>query len=279
MTTPSHLQILTAGETEDAADFTPFPRLCTELRLLIWNHSLYRHRLFEVTFQSLPRDRDRDQNQKTPATPIIHAWTTLHHPLLQTNSESRGVALAFYRVHIPCQVPRPLSQEDDETVSSMLYFNPESDFLFFSIDPSDTHSYDINSLAMLHNMCVADAKGVGVRNLAMDKVLVLGWAAIEQGGTDSDDLYGVDFKKCLRGLQQIIWLCHKEADDGAKDEDAPPRWRFWWNVLLATWGVEMERMPRERVLRGRHLPEWEQELYRVLREEEAKGQEALNRGE
>ena len=85
------------------------------------------------------------------------------------------MALAFYRVHIPCRVPRPIPYED-ETVASTLYFRPELDFLFFDLEVSDTNAHNVSSFAMLYDMRVADGKGVGACNLAIDKKLLLEWA-------------------------------------------------------------------------------------------------------
>ena len=120
---------------------------------------------------------------------------------------------------------------------------------------------------MLYDMRVADGKGVGACNLAIDKKLLLEWAGVDHGSRE--DAYGSEFKECLQGLRGIIWLAHKEQDCG-EEEGSPPEWRCWWNVLLASWDVELQDVPKESVLRARHLPEWEQELYRVLREQESR---------
>jgi len=270
MTTPPHLQILTTANNDEPTSFAPFPHLSTELRLQIWELSLQRYRLFEVTFEppaAPPATNDHhgtaeEIRDAPPQQPVIHTWTSLHHPLLHTTRESRAVALAFFRIQIPCLVPLP--SPHDDTVASTLYFSPEWDFLFFDIQDSDIHAHAVSSLAMLRDMRAADGKGRGVCNLAMDKKLVLGWAGVE------NELRGdpncLEFRRCLEGLKEIIWMTHKEEDDGA-EENSPPPWRIWWKILLASWGLELERPSRESVLRGRHLPGWEQELYRLMREE------------
>jgi hypothetical protein len=286
MSTPPHLQILTAGESDETALFTPFLRLSAELRLQIWELSMQRHRLFEVTFtdEASPSSSSQDlpiavtstkDIKKPPHTPIFHAWTNLHHPLLHTNHEARTAALRFYRVHIPCRVPLPLPST--ATIPSTLYFSPEWDFLFFDVESDDIHAFEVSTLAVLADVRAADRMSKGVCNLALDRKLVLGWAGVDYDRSDSPGC--VELKRVLEGLREVIWMAYKDMEHGEGD-DAMPKWRKWWGILLlGRWDVEQETPPREWVLRARHFPEWERELYRVLREKQKEGEQDVEEEE
>ncbi len=160
------------------------------------------------------------------------------------------------------------------TVPTTLYFNPEWDFLFFSVDIKDACArpppYAHTALATIHDIRAWDPDHVGVLNLALDSGAVLTFAGV---GYSVEDL-GVEcadaFVGCLRGLREMIWRVYREANDEEIEIEGLSCCRRWWWVVLLGWDVvyEARRMPRESVLGGRGFPEWEQQLYRVLREGE-----------
>lgn len=320
MATPPHLEILSPGSSDDTALFNAFPRLPAELRLRIWELCLHRRRVFEVDVK-LPRPHPNRSSRHPYSTrnslgkvisstgykPIIHAWSPLHHPLLRVNHEARTAALAFYRIHLPCHIPRPVNladtnnspsqdqpeQEEEETVPSTLYFNPTWDILFFSFshltfdNGSDegfgdgfqfedqislaSQKYSSTICAMLHDMRAYDPLGVGVLNLGFDNDSLREFATELPRKEDEDEDICMErgyreVVRCLAGLKEVFWLAHKDGE--VPEEGEGPKWRDWWKRMLEFYGIEYETPPREFVLRGTDLPEWEQELYRAMRERE-----------
>ncbi|KAI0164579.1 hypothetical protein GGR57DRAFT_204416 [Xylariaceae sp. FL1272] len=143
-----HLQIINPSY-EKSFLFKQFPLLPAELRLIIWESSLRRHRLIEVWLYG---GFDADQQY----TVSVRRQRVLS-KLLRVNSEARAVALRFYRVKLRC-VSRPVPPAGEERV---LHLNPEFDFLY------------IRKSCLLIAHFFTDLRGkdplnVGVRNLALD---------------------------------------------------------------------------------------------------------------
>src|SRR5579862_562593 len=112
MAASQHLQIINPPycRGEDVL-FSQFPMLPTELRLRIWQCSVEQHRLVEVEVEPLLGSEDAPLYSTTNALNKLISGRNytataqgfqLHSKLLRVNSESRKVALRFYRVHIPC---------------------------------------------------------------------------------------------------------------------------------------------------------------------------------
>ena len=121
--------------------FFPFPRLPVEIRLEIWRQSLQRQRLIHVYLEKRTEQAATQTAASTDSVSkrekfeaIVDGYQALS-KLLRINSESRWVALGFYRVRIPCWFrERGLSQEV-KSKPGLLLFNPEHDFLHISSRP------------------------------------------------------------------------------------------------------------------------------------------------
>lgn len=123
--------------------WAPFPRLPSELRLLIWLTYLQRHRMVEVDIWSAtdedgttyPGDvsQSRYYNGRNPLGKVVSgccytlglegrgSYAASLSPLLWVNNEARRTALRFYHVHLP--FPRLHGKR-------ILYLNSEYDVVY-----------------------------------------------------------------------------------------------------------------------------------------------------
>ncbi|KAK4240431.1 hypothetical protein C8A03DRAFT_42048 [Achaetomium macrosporum] len=175
--------------------FAPFPRLPTELRLLVWLFFLRRQRMIRLAIRAAPEwdefwqsdtstTESSDQHQSRYYTgrnhlgsPISGREYWLHidphghaaslSPLLWVNREARREALGFYRIHLPYSVS---AWRDSERV---LYLNPEYDVLsFFDWLPNRQRLPDRDAVVavlvdFLHDIRAYDRKGQGATHIAL----------------------------------------------------------------------------------------------------------------
>lgn len=161
--------------------FFKFPYLPTELRQMIWSHSLRRRRWIPLRVV-LPTDylsyvdygQSREKYLRTPyygarnsLGKIISGWdyhlavdkedSTLS-PLFGVSSEARQIALEFYRVRVPVRQCLSLSSGRD------LRLNPEYDVVFLK------WAYRSYLIAyILHDIKAHDPQDVGVVHLALNE--------------------------------------------------------------------------------------------------------------
>jgi hypothetical protein len=140
MSPPPHLQLFNSFKTtHEESALTVFPSLPAELRLKIWRHCIERERLITVYFTypfNIPaRQTDTQVAESTGNGNGDHYRIAvdgyqLLSRLLRVNREAREAALAFYQVHLPCELILPGDSEwRPRTKPGILYFNPGQDFL------------------------------------------------------------------------------------------------------------------------------------------------------
>lgn len=143
--------------------FSLFSRLPGELRLMIWHAFLRGHRVIHIRIDidhfadrsAFPYTKENHLgNVKSGGVYSLrlgpHHWHQTS-PLLRVNSEARAAALAFYRVHLPC---------DQRPGGRLLYFNPEYDFLHVK-----QVIFRCLMADLLHDCKAYDPKARGILNL------------------------------------------------------------------------------------------------------------------
>lgn len=201
----NHLQVPTQKST-----FTLFPFFPTEIRLLIWEHSLQSQRIVNVsldtTKQVLPCREytdtgfiDYDQWHRA----IFPAHQALS-KLFRVNSEARQAALSFYRVQIPCHFFKVNGKKDNST-PMIFYFNPEYDILKFSLRNAST---DAGIHFLYHLKYTYDPQGVGVLKLAVDIDSLTGpnGRAREPTWLKSQNEWREHIKETLDNLQEVFFV-------------------------------------------------------------------------
>lgn len=214
MATSQHLHVINPsycrGEDVLFAQFTKLPK---ELRLRIWEHSLQQHRLLEVKVE--PPSSSGNSNAPPHSTTntlnkfisgrnytAIVQGSRLYSKLFRVTREARKAALHFYRVHIQCYLGTS-EEETERTIKTLLYFNPEYDFVHLSADCRGQTFADF-----FYDLKAYDPKDVGLLNLALD----------QNGMTDLSFMENVSeaparaaFVDSLSRLQQIIWVAESHA--------------------------------------------------------------------
>lgn len=165
--TLNDVQLPLSGETE----FSPFPKLPPEIRLLIWQHSMRRRRIIQLRLESRQRRRPQLSGNEDHFGPhgerfcaFVNGYQVLS-KLLRVNSESRQAALSFYRVHIPCVLQREVNVTEDNFTRDIFYFNPEYDTLH--ILPVYWSEHTIIDFSY-HLKQTFDPHRVGLLRLALD---------------------------------------------------------------------------------------------------------------
>jgi 2EXR family len=207
MSSQAHLQIFTNGPTAKLeSNFSSFPLLPTEIRLLIWRHSLQRQRLIMLHLKSRA-EQSATQTEESVASIshgerysiIVYGYQLLS-KLLRVNNESRQVALEFYRVHLPCTFVGGMTEE---TIPSpgIFYFNPEFDFLQIS---SDVHmkGYLVDFLYRMKT--TYDPQRVGILNLAAQLNGVKALDSYKLEPSDLDPEVKAGFVEALTQLQEVF---------------------------------------------------------------------------
>ena len=130
-----HLQIfncLPKGPAQESK-FTFFPLLPPEIRLLVWEYSLQKRRIIDITLHR--RALEPSAAKSLPYhngelhSAAVNGYEVLS-KLLRVNSESRQVTMLFYRIQIPCVFYDDLDFK--ESKPGTLYMNPEYDTLRIS---------------------------------------------------------------------------------------------------------------------------------------------------
>ncbi|KAF2671522.1 hypothetical protein BT63DRAFT_477992 [Microthyrium microscopicum] len=107
--------------SQQQAKFHSFPKLPTEIRLMIWRHSLQGQRVIRIHLEGFPT-----------------RWTVDGHQVLsklfRVNREARWAALRFYRVHLACHLKQAGRNDGLEDVPKPItvHMNPEYDILSIS---------------------------------------------------------------------------------------------------------------------------------------------------
>jgi hypothetical protein len=240
---PPHLQPITCRSDKYNGSFNLFQKLPLEVRFLIWQHYLsgqeriirvHPHSWFYpllasgimVTQQHILGHNQQKFETHFRALPPPAAYLSDHYELvveepqyttslLQVNSESRFVALKFYRVQVPCilwRKPRmnrktALNFRPGKTVQpGVLYFNPENDIL--QICDNNTLVHDVSVLPHLYyDFKKRDPKNVGVLNLAMDSDVILLHLKAEAHQSDLEIVQKtLAFKKTIADLKQLFFV-------------------------------------------------------------------------
>ena len=152
--------------------FHLFSSLPKELRLQIWEEAVPRERLIRVYLRVLeemqddppPRYLEKNHLGKPISGPRYEAMAEgnqLNSKFLRVNKESRDVALAFYRVHIPFSLRMPRTGAAEKTT---LYLNPENDVLHIDADAPVKETL----IDFFWDMKAYDPKGVGLAKMAID---------------------------------------------------------------------------------------------------------------
>ena len=307
MASTNHLQVINVSYrgSEDVV-FRSFSRLSTELRLRIWRCSIEQHRLLEVEVDRPWSSRDTPPYSTTNThNKLISSrnYTAtvqgchLYSKLLRVNSESRQVALSFYRVHIPCHF-RSFEGGTERTIKSALYINPEHDFVFLGVAPPAEHTF----VDFVHDLKAYDPKDIGLLNLALD---INSMKRLHCLAEICEPSAKASFVATLGRLQEIIWVSesvsgrailgpldnfqgvgvrfnhsmpvkastptfHLERDQRAIGPDLryvltacsdPRHMIVQWRQVLAKWEVQQVVPPRERVLFACQVPNREQQIF------------------
>jgi hypothetical protein len=178
--------------------------LSTELRLRIWQCSIEQYRLLDIEVDCPRGSKDDPLYSTTNALDKLISGRNytatvqgchLYSKLLYVNSESRQVALKFYRIHIPCYFRR----SEDTTMKSTLYFNPEYDFMFLRAKHNPEHTF----VDFLYDLKAYDPKHIGLLNLALD---ISGISTLYSLTNISEAPARDTFVDSLQRLQEIIWV-------------------------------------------------------------------------
>ncbi|KAF2176952.1 hypothetical protein K469DRAFT_721140 [Zopfia rhizophila CBS 207.26] len=213
MAVPQHLQIINPSYRHDEGVlFGQFQMLTTELRLCIWECAVQQQRLLEVEIEPPSDPGDAPPYSTTNALNKLisgHNYTATvrgfqaHSKLLRVNSESRKVALRFYRVHIPCYL-RMSGERYGPRFKATFYFNPEYDFMHVTAHQPVEHTF----VDFLHDLKAYDPQDVGLLNLALDSS---GMNNLYSLANVSEAPARATFVDSLSCLQQIIWVAQSHT--------------------------------------------------------------------
>lgn len=173
------------GDT--AADGSPtfplFPQFPPEIRLKIWQGFLQRRRIIQLELAAARRgggggggDGDerappyttRNELGRVLSGDEFHTYLHTSPPrcqLLAVCHEARQVALAFFRVRLPCHTRSQLAQwrgTDEPARPMTVYLNPEWDFLFITRYGSGKFLVDF-----LHDFRAHDPRSRGLQHLVL----------------------------------------------------------------------------------------------------------------
>lgn len=159
--------------SEQPRVFHLFSDLPKEIRLQVWEDAVPRDRLIHLFLTAhkgrryeLADDKPRYLERNALKKPIsgeryraVAEGVSLHSKFLRVNSESRAVALQFYRVHIPVYLTGA-----NRTEKTALFFNPEHDFLHIVADAPVNKTL----IDFVWDLKAYDPKDVGLLKLAVD---------------------------------------------------------------------------------------------------------------
>lgn len=253
---PSHLDLFTGREAlrDEAASFSRFPSLPSEIRLLVWEQFLSRPRIVRAR---LKYDGDwqrgasgspaaEEEGNRTSTAPYYLRLNRRYPPsvLMRVSSEAREAALRFYRLPlrrglVPGRAGPPVM------------INPEHDFLHISFNLGDDGDrVEQSAVQYLPNLLLDlkawDPQRVGLLNLAVDE------RALEEMQRLHDDDLGEPpegpardaLVSTLSQLREVFWVCLSSSQgaravmgafSGIPGED---KWRFNRSYpIKPTWAV------------------------------------------
>lgn len=203
--------------------FHLFPHLPKELRLQIWEAAVPRERMIHVSLKvhegrryelaaAEPRYLERNSLKKPISGERYRAVAEgeqLNSKFMRVNSEARSVALAFYRVHIPVYLSGPKLTE-----RTMLYFNPEHDFLHIRAEAPIKETL----IDFLWDLRAYDPKDIGLLKLAID---LEGFCANDLQYLRRSDLFLIRQRQALvESLSQLkeVWFLNLQSPSGMRKQ-------------------------------------------------------------
>jgi len=169
------------SQTHDSiSNFSLFPVLTLEIRLIVWKLLLPRSRLITITLTEGESECNSTDSANTRNDQALREYltknalgntisggdnlasvTTKHRLslLLQINREARQVALDFYRVHIRCSYNRC---NNIGQPPQCIYLNPDLDILHIKAEGTSKNFADF-----IHDIRAYDPQGRGISNLAI----------------------------------------------------------------------------------------------------------------
>lgn len=222
--------------------FHPFPSLPKELRLQIWEDAIPQERMLRIYLQphngrryDLASAEPRYLKRNHLRNPIsgeryraVVRGRQLITKYLRVNSEARSVALGFYRIHMPVYLTGPTYTE-----RSVLYFNPEHDFLHIWADAPVKDTL----IDFLWDLKAYDPKGVGLRKLGID---LEAFCANDLQYLRTSDLLLIRQRtalvQTLSNLSDVWFLNLQAASSGMKPQSKLHTSRCHFVNSVSTWG-------------------------------------------
>ncbi|KAK1978901.1 hypothetical protein LZ30DRAFT_783839 [Colletotrichum cereale] len=177
-----HLELFNPSLTKTSRQtFTVFAQLPAELRVLIWQHALQRHRMIHVDLENRVEREGGDEAKVPERYSLLNGLgrpvsgkhykviTSTRHVLLPeyvmaVNKEAREVVLVFYPVHIPCYLKSSVNVEGKvRHKESALRLNLDWDYLRISAHDTLSLFFDF-----LHDLRAYDPRGRGLRHLVVE---------------------------------------------------------------------------------------------------------------
>ncbi|KAK1993135.1 hypothetical protein LX36DRAFT_266387 [Colletotrichum falcatum] len=180
-----HLELFNPAHPKtEHQSFTLFAQLPAELRILIWQHALERHRMIHIVLEERVErgtgneskiaerysllnglGRSVSGNHYRVVTPTRNALLPGY--VMMVNKEAQAVVLAFYSVHIPCYLK---SSVGTESKTSILRLNLDWDYLRISAGNALPLFFDF-----LHDLRAYDPGGRGLDMLTWMRVNVFNY--------------------------------------------------------------------------------------------------------
>ena len=248
MSAHSRPQISTSGgssahDNEDA-EFSQFQKLPKEIRLEIWGHALQRPRLLCLYVADRPGQKEGTQEANAVEHSILDSQYDIFvrgfqvmSKYLRVNAESRAVALAFYRVHLPCIFIGESFPGRRKKCPGILHFNPENDFLCIT-DSSPTPL--IQFLSDLKTSY--DPNYVGLLNLAVDWTRDFAMCLSMFFIPLLDQQVYLAAQETLTQLHEVFFISTLEADSADSRPHSTPKTTISRSLLKATMGPSFERL-------------------------------------
>ena len=214
MSSLRHLIIFNSNSKtiNDKAQFHLLQKLAPELRRHIWTMYLRKNRVIHLqfTFKTVEAycaaiGRKEENNNKKMRGYPYDIYVDPHRPtskLFQVSRESRAVAQEFYRVHLPCQVPREEYRRSSTSWTQnaepgVLFLNPEYDFLHVH-HSGDVAGWAIGFMQQLKD--IHDPRHVGVCNLVVDYQVM---AILDP--KEAEEKHQNTFRSTISNLKQVLF--------------------------------------------------------------------------
>lgn len=211
-----HLEIFNPDHSQKThGGFQCFSQLATEIRLIIWNHVLQRHRLLHVILEKQDERNPGNETAAAPPNPVPNALGRLasgkHYEavvkarcsfipeLMSVNRESREAALAFYHVQLPCCL-----KSNTHSQEAIIRLNLDWDHLEISAEPL---SFKETFIDFLHDLRAHDPKGSGLRHLVIKDNHLRTDAAGSPKPSDLNEDALAAFDTAVKELKSIWFMC------------------------------------------------------------------------